>query len=50
MRIRGVLMYLKIVLGVVFFVILISIQYSLNRILYELREIKKNLYKRKDYD
>ncbi|WP_416198181.1 hypothetical protein [Sporanaerobacter sp.] len=43
-------MYLKIVLGVVFFVILISIQYSLNRILYELREIKKNLYKRKDYD
>ncbi|WP_202711594.1 hypothetical protein [Sporosalibacterium faouarense] len=30
-----------IILGVIFFVILISIQYSLNRILVELKNIKK---------
>lgn len=34
-------MYLKVIIGVFFFLILISIQYSLNRILYELKEIKK---------
>lgn len=39
-------MYIKIILVVVFFIILVSIQYSLNRILYELKEIKKLLGKR----
>jgi hypothetical protein len=39
-------MYIKIILVVVFFIIFISIQYSLNRILYELKEIKKLLGKR----
>lgn len=34
-------MYFKVIIGVFFFIILISIQYSLNRIIYELKEIKK---------
>lgn len=34
-------MHFKVIIGVFFFLILISIQYSLNRILYELKEIKK---------
>lgn len=39
-------MYFKIILVVVFLIILISMQYSLNKILYELKEIKKLLGKR----
>ncbi len=31
---------IKIIVGVMFFIILISIQYTLNKILMELREIK----------
>lgn len=43
-------MYFKIIVGVIFFIVLISIQYSLNKILFELREIKKILYMKKDPD
>lgn len=39
-------MYFKIILVVVFLIIIISMQYSLNKILYELKEIKKLLGKR----
>ncbi len=35
---------IKMILLFVFFTILISIQYSLNRILIELKDIRKNLY------
>lgn len=33
----------KIILGAIFFVVLISVQYTLNKILLELKEIKKYL-------
>lgn len=36
---------IKIILVFVFFIILVSIQYSLNRILVELRDIRKHLYR-----
>ncbi len=36
-------MNIELIIGVVFFVILISIQYTLNKILYELKNIKKVL-------
>lgn len=41
----------KIIISVIIFIILISLQYTLNGILYELKEIKKILNKNpKDYD
>ncbi len=43
-------MQLKTIILVVFFVIIISIQYSLNRILFELRQIKKILMSKRDQD
>lgn len=43
-------MDLKMIAIAVLFIILISIQYSLNRILFELKEIKKNLYRKRNYD
>lgn len=36
-------MNIELIIGVIFFVILISIQYTLNKILYELKNIKKVL-------
>jgi len=38
----------KIVFGFIFFTILISIQYSLNKAIIELREIKKLLLSKKN--
>lgn len=35
---------MKTILIFVFFIILVSIQYSLNRILMELKDIRKNIY------
>jgi len=43
-------MQLKTIVLVVFFIIFISIQYSLNRILFELREIKKIFISKRDRD
>ena len=40
----GVLLDIKTILIFAFFTILVSIQYSLNRILVELRDIRKNIY------
>lgn len=40
----------KIIIGVIFFIILISIQYSLNKIIYELKEIKKIIITKKYKD
>ena len=36
-------MNIELIIGVIFFVILISVQYTLNKILYELKNIKKVL-------
>lgn len=38
-------MDIKTILAFAFFTILVSIQYSLNRILVELKDIRKNIYK-----
>lgn len=40
----------EIIIGVIFFMILISIQYTLNKILYEMREIKKIMSMSKNKD
>lgn len=40
----------RIILGAIFFMILISIQYSLNKILFELRDIKKLLISKRIKD
>ena len=41
-------MDLRTIIIVVFFIILISIQYTLNRILFELRNIKEILYRTRE--
>ncbi|WP_276506797.1 hypothetical protein [Anaerosalibacter massiliensis] len=43
-------MDLRTIIIVVFFIILISIQYTLNRILFELRNIKEILYRTRKSD
>lgn len=41
-------MYIKVIIGIVAFVIIVSIQLTLNQILLELRQIKKALRSRND--
>ena len=36
-------MYVKVILGIIAFIVLVSLQFTLNRILLELREIKQIL-------
>lgn len=38
-------MYYNIIIGFIFFTVLVSIQYTLNKILVELKDIKKILLK-----